>query len=120
MKKNTSEEFNIKDGHAAWGETARIMSIRPDLVHMDECNPEGLKRLGRSDHLQDISTPMDWYANFPTHQAGDPSPASGAMGDRMIDFEVEFLVRRIREIKADNAIEKLLGEFYQKSGEPLA
>lgn len=109
------------DGHAGPGETSMVLKIRPDLVHMDRIpdDDEGKAR-ARLKALRDVGvqTGIWWYADYPTHYAGDASTAEAAVGDRWMNGMAEALARSIRAIKADSETKRLLDEFYAASAKP--
>jgi len=102
--------------HAGNTETSTIMSVRPDLVKLEQSEPEGFPSWGRLENIKnDAFTPMFWYADHPTHQAGHISAARAEVGDFMTDYKVSQIAKILREIKADTVTPALLEEFYTKS-----
>ncbi|MBP2655654.1 MAG: Creatininase [Firmicutes bacterium] len=101
--------------HAGAIETSLIMSIRPELVHMEQVNPEGHKNLGRLNHLPGVAASISWYANFPTHQAGDPSAATSSVGDKLILYAANNVAKAIKAIKEDQAAQSLQDQFFTAS-----
>lgn len=108
--------------HAGNYETAMVMALRPELVNMDHIETEGINSYGLLDHFKDpgtgandIYTGIWWYADHPTHFAGDPSSASVAKGERILDLVVRNTARKIKTIKEDTVAERLLKEFYEKA-----
>src|SRR3954451_11992778 len=67
------------DGHAGGGETSLILAVRPDLVDMQKVpeDDEG-QALNRLRELNEagVRTGIWWYADFPTHYAGDAHAAT--------------------------------------------
>ena len=109
------------DGHAGPGETSMILQIRPDLVHMDRVPKDGEGTAqARLKALRDVGvqTGIWWYADHPTHYAGDASTAEAAVGDRWMDGMAEALARSIRAIKADTEARRLQDEFFAASARP--
>src|SRR6185437_5640896 len=78
------------DGHAGGGETSLILAVRPDLVDMQKVpeDDEGHAR-NRLRALQDagVRTGIWWYADFPTHYAGDARLATAEAGERLFEAE---------------------------------
>jgi len=103
------------DGHAGESETSQILSIRPDLTHLDKVpsDPEGMP-LGRLKTLRDagVYTGIWWYSDHPTHYAGDARPATAAKGERELDAHARHLAVAIRAIKEDQTTQHLQDEFY--------
>ena len=103
------------DGHAGPGETSMMLAIRPDLVHMDRVpSEEEWKAQGRLAALQEagVETGMWWYADHPTHYAGDAHPGNADTGNRLIDARAERIAQAVRAIKADNATAGLQRLFH--------
>lgn len=103
--------------HGGNFETSRIMVIRPDLVKMDQVEQEGLKNYGMLNHLNDVYTAVNWYANHPTHFAGEPYHATPELGQLGIKLVTKKVVACIKAIKEDNVVAELLSEFYSKTHE---
>ncbi len=105
------------DGHAGEWETSAILSIRPDLVHMDRVREdgEGLPQ-ERLKPLRDlgVSTGIWWYADHPTHYRGDDATktASAEKGDRWLAASARALAGALRAIKADTESLRLQKEFF--------
>ena len=109
------------DGHAGPGETSMILAVRPDLVHMDRVPADDeYKARGRLQALREVGveTGMWWYADHPTHYAGDARPAVAEAGNRLLDSRAEAIARAIRAIKADTESTRLQEEFYTASLSP--
>lgn len=101
-----------EDGHAAKTETELVMAYRPELVHMDRVNPVGAVNQHRLDHMQGIQTPVSWYADHPTHQDGDPMPASGEIGRKKYEIAAKYVAGLIRTIKEDEKTGEIMREYY--------
>jgi creatinine amidohydrolase len=105
-------------GHADEIETACMMEIRPDLVHLDRAGAESglpMKRMT----VQDVNTAMRWYADFPNHYAGDPSGAAAELGSLVVEAQVRGLAEVFRSVKEDETTRKLQEEFYTRSERPV-
>jgi creatinine amidohydrolase len=105
------------DGHAGETETSAMLALRPDLVDrtaLQRAEDEGA-RLGRLDHLPDLATPLDWYADHPTHYAGDGRYGTPQKGQFVLEAATRKVVGQMRVIKADGALPQLLEEFYRRS-----
>ena len=101
--------------HGGNNESSRIMVIRPDLVKMDQVEQEGLKDYGKLNHLNDVYTSVNWYANHPTHFAGEPYHATPELGQLSIKMVTKKVVECIKLIKEDDVVANLLEEFYSKT-----
>jgi len=103
-------------GHADEMETSLMLHVRPDLVHMEDLTgPEDGVARGQAKHLAGIHHSLRWYADHPTHYAGDAHTASAEKGKFLFDAMVEKLARQMRTIKADEVVPELLQGFYEKS-----
>jgi creatinine amidohydrolase len=106
-------------GHAGSDETSMVQVIRPDLVHPDLASKQSGKDLNRLEEIPDQYTGIWWYAKFPNHYGGESSIPSMEYGKMINEQLIEQLVRLIRTLKANNTIEQLQKEFYQKAENPL-
>lgn len=107
-----------QDYHAGAGETSLILAIHPALVQMERvpADEEG-QPLERLKALRDagVRTGIWWYADYPTHYAGDARPASGEVGAQLLGAVAEALAGVVRLIKADTVTPDLLRQFYGDS-----
>jgi len=112
------------DGHAGESETSAILSIRPDLVHLDRAPADGEGMpLGRLNTLREmgINTGIWWYADHPTHYRGDGRPATAEKGEAYLAARARALARVIRAIKDDQVTKQLQDEFFSASNhQPLS
>lgn len=106
------------DGHAGPGETSMMLALRPDLVHMDkipkDSEHKARERL-RALHEVGVQTGIWWYADYPTHYAGEASTATAETGDRWLNQAAEGVARAVRVIKADTVAKQLQDEFFAAS-----
>ncbi len=103
------------DGHAGEKETSAILSIRSDLVRLDQLHADGEGMpLERLKTLRDmgIYTGIWWYADHPTHYRGDGVPATSEKGERLLTAQAHALARAIRAIKEDQETKRLQDEFF--------
>jgi len=98
--------------HAGALETSLIMAIIPELVRMEQTNPEGTKNLGRLQHLPGVVTPIAWYADHPTHQAGEPALATRQVGDKILLYAAQNVAKLVKAIKEDKLVKDLQDEFF--------
>jgi creatinine amidohydrolase len=109
------------DGHAGPGETSMMLAIRPDLVHLDrvpageEWRPRGRLRALREAGAE---TGMFWYADYPTHYAGDAHPATAEAGERLLDARAAVIARAVRAVKADSETARLQETFHAGAEHP--
>jgi creatinine amidohydrolase len=71
-------------------------------------------------HEAGVQTGMWWYADYPTHYAGDANAASPDIGERLLEALTEALVRAVRAIKEDTTTKRLQDEFFAASAKPQA
>lgn len=102
------------DFHAGELETSLLMAHRPELVRHECAELESGKDLRRLEHLSDTFTGIWWYARFPHHYAGDARPASGSLGEALLQEYVLQFVRMLRAVKQDQTAPRLQREFYRR------
>jgi creatinine amidohydrolase len=107
------------DEHAGESETAKMMIVRPDLLHMDRATSESGADQHRLDLPPGVYTGIWWYARFPDHYAGDGSVATHELGEYQMKWWVDSVAKVITAIKADDESLKLQNEFFEKSTHPL-
>lgn len=108
-------------GHGGERETSVVMAVRPDLVATEAITPpkDGQPR-GAQAGLEGMENPLIWYANHPTHYAGDARAATAEKGEFLVNAFVQRLARMIRAVKSDSVTAGLLQEFYDRSDNPDA
>ena len=110
-----------EDGHAGPGETSMMLALRPDLVDMSKipADDEGKAR-GRLQALREagIQTGIWWYADHPTHYAGNAAHGTAEAGERILDAIAQSIAGAVRAIKADTAAKQLQDEFFAKAQAP--
>ena len=102
--------------HAGFLETALMMHLRPELVHMDRVKvseSESLERL-KNIEAQNIFSGFNWYAKYPHHFAGDPCGATAEHGAFIFDILLANTLKAIDEIKADKLSLKMIKEYNKK------
>ena len=104
--------------HAGDTETSALHVIRPDLVHPEQIPADGEGNpLGRLKTLseQGVGSTIWWYADYPTHYAGDASTASAEKGEQLLNTTAQTLATAIRAIKQDSEAKRLQDEFFAAS-----
>ena len=101
------------DGHAGERETSTLLYLRPDLMKMERAGDESGRPQERL-NLPGLYTGIWWYADFPNHYAGDGAAGSVELGKLITDYQVETIVRNLRQIKNDEATLDLQNEFYDR------
>jgi len=117
---NWWEDLEVEEakrlGHAGEGETSGQLAVNPELVKMDQVPPpQQGQPLGRYAHLSGLSTPMNWYADYPNQYAGDGSRGTVEQGEELIEAAVEKVVKQIRAVKQDKTASQLYEEFLGRS-----
>ncbi|MGI5868502.1 MAG: creatininase family protein [Kiritimatiellia bacterium] len=103
-------------GHACVIETSEVLALRPETVRMDRVDvseAHRLNRLGKFKGLP-VETPLDWYADYPNHIAGDPSEARAEWGEWLLDLWATNLANVIRLVRDDEMTPHLLDEYYMR------
>lgn len=101
-------------GHADETETSMMLAIAPGLVKMDRVPPEPGMPQRRLKHLPGVYSGIWWYADYPTHYAGDARTASAEKGQKLMEIYVTGLADAIRQIKQDQTVPTLEKEFFDK------
>lgn len=102
--------------HAGEGETSQVLAFRPELVLMERVpeQPEEGAARGRLKTLADVNvfTAIWWYADYPTHYAGDARTAAAEKGERLLQAQARQLAAVLRAVKQDEVTARLQDEFY--------
>ncbi|MHB9133281.1 MAG: creatininase family protein [Armatimonadota bacterium] len=111
-----SEEWKAQmvsefDSHGGEMETSLLMRINPNLVKMQAATNNGM-RMNRLAHLPKVYTSVLWYADFPSHFAGDPTHATPEKGEFLLERFSAQVANIIKGIKADTETQRLAAEFY--------
>jgi len=119
LKPEYDDEIRSRTGmvdmgaHAGFYETALMMHLRPDLVHLNEVVLDESKDLGRLKSTKDagLFTGFDWYASFPHHFAGNPTEATASYGEVIFDVLCKKTADLFDIIKNDNASLPVIKEY---------
>jgi creatinine amidohydrolase len=101
------------DMHAGETETATLLALRPDLVHLDRAGSES----GADQHrlqLPDLYTGIWWYARFPNHYAGNGAVATAELGRILVEHRVASIAKAIGAVKADTSTLPIQQEFFDR------
>ena len=111
------DQMRKTDGrHAGETETSSVLYLRPELVHLEDIkDPDAWRPQGRQDALGGVGSPFGWYAQYPTHYAGDARPARPELGEFLIGVQVRHLAEAIRAVKADTVTPELQREFHERA-----
>lgn len=102
------------DQHAGERETSTLLYLRPDLVKMDSATNESGLNQRRLDLPPTVYTAIWWYAAYPNHYAGEGAKATKELGQLIVDYEIESLVKALKAIKADTKTLELQNEFFNR------
>jgi creatinine amidohydrolase len=106
------------DAHAGEGETAAIMSTRPELYKPEYVARESGADQKRLDLPAGTYTGIWWYARFPNHYGGDAAPATKELGDFDMKAWAAWVANTIRAVKADEIAPRLQKEFFERAKQP--
>jgi creatinine amidohydrolase len=105
--------------HADEIETSRMLVVRPDTVKLNQVSNTG-NPLGRMDAFnKKLFTAMFWYADYPTHYAGQAEYATAVKGEAFVRERAEKLAEVIRLAKSDATPGKLQEEFFRLAQRPV-
>ena len=103
-------EMGTKIGHACMGETAFMMGIAPESVHLDRLGIESGLSLHKTDYLREAGIKiMDdgWDINYPNAYSGhDPIGCNERIGKAAVRFEAERFAHAIKVYKDDENLLK--------------
>ncbi|MEI6285745.1 MAG: creatininase family protein [Bacillota bacterium] len=91
-------------GHAGNMETAMVMALLPETVHMEYAEKEDCEPTARLKSIAGVSAPIEWYADYPNHYAGSPLAATAAVGKKMYEALADDTARIFAEIKNSKAL----------------
>lgn len=99
-------------GHACMSETACMMAIAPDAVHMDKLGIESGLPTGKSTYLREVGIEVEdggWGLEFPNAYSGtDPIGCNERIGRACLRIEAERLAKAARVFKEDTYLLELL------------
>ena len=105
-------------GHADEARASFMMVVRPDLVKIDRADEEsGAPKDGLP--LENIFTGIWWYVKYPNHYSGDAKHANKALGELVVEQQVQSLLGAIKAVKADKYTIEMQNRFYDESRNPL-
>lgn len=115
LREEIMETKELGLGHADESETSNTLVTYPYLVKMDRIPKEPGISLDRLKHLpKGLSTPLDWYACYPEHYAGDARSASKEKGEKILEKHVDYVVELIKAVKKDNVTKNLYDDFFSR------
>lgn len=105
------------DGHAGEEETSMMTVITPDLVDQSALKSEsGLDQARLK--IPFGYTGIWWYAKYPNHFASDVNTPNPKLGELLLKSWSGQVVELIKYLKADNTIEQLESEFFNRADNP--
>jgi creatinine amidohydrolase len=110
-------EQNMFIGHACMGETAHMMGISPESVHLDRLGIESGLSNHKTDYLSKakIQIPRGWDINYANNFSGDdPVGCNERIGRASVRIEAERFAAALKLYKEDQNITKWLLDDYQK------
>lgn len=107
-------------GHADIMESSEMLLLAPECVHMDRVNVEESKALNRLAQYREakVRTSLDWYADYPSHFAGDPTGATAEHGEWLFETYADTLAKTIDQVKRDKLTPRFLEEYYSTAEKP--
>lgn len=105
-------------GHACMGETAYIMGLSPQSVHLERLGKEsGLPQESPIKHITDagiITDSYDWFRTFPNWYEGhDPVGCNERIGKAAVRMESERIAKAFKVYKEDEAFVNYVKNSYK-------
>lgn len=95
-------------GHGCFGETAYMMGISPEAVHMDRLGIESGHSTHKADHLLKAGIRLasnGWDINYPNaYSADDPIGCNERIGKSALRIEAERAAKAFKLFKEDNTL----------------
>jgi creatinine amidohydrolase len=110
-KRRSDPEKNM---HAGEGETALMMYLRPDTVHLEHAQDESGADEARLKLPPDLYTPIWWYARFPNHYSGEGQKATRELGEAMAEEIIDHVAELLKIVKADDRTLELQNEYFDR------
>jgi creatinine amidohydrolase/Fe(II)-dependent formamide hydrolase-like protein len=111
-------EEGMTVGHACMYETANMMGICPENVHLERLGIESGLSNGKADYLREAKINIisgGWDINYPNSFTGhDPVGCNERIGKASIRIAAEIVASKYKLLKEDTNLEKWLLEDYQK------
>jgi creatinine amidohydrolase len=102
------------DYHGGELETSLQLALDAGLVRLEAVGRESGADQDRAPGLAPLQTPVNWYARFPNHYAGDAAKASAEKGRTLVEAAVAGIAGTLRRIKSDDRTLDLMREFYAR------
>lgn len=105
-------------GHACMSETAFMMGITPENVHLDKLGKEDGKNRHTVDYLRDVGITLGnygWMLNYPNaYCGGDPIGCNERIGKVTLRICAERLAQSVKVLKEDEMLLKQQEEEWSK------
>ena len=107
------------DGHAGEVETSTMMYLHPELAKPERFSDYGhpMERLEAFKNAG-LTTGVDWYSDFPGHQAAEKVKFTAEKGKAIVDAHVDYIIRQIRLVKSDETPIELYRQFHERAENP--
>ena len=113
-------EEKLQVGHACFGETAYMLAISPEHVHMDRLGIESGKSLGLTKKFADAGIFMrdgGWGIDYPNAFCGDhPFGCNERIGKAALQMEARRLAKAIKVMKDDEDLLRWNQEKWARFG----
>lgn len=108
----------MKGGHACMSETAYMMGVAPETVHLDRLGIESGARVDCVKHFRDAGISIrdeGWIMLYPNNFAGDdPIGCNERIGQAALRMEAERLANAIKVFKEDEVLPNWEKEFRRR------
>jgi len=101
------------DQYTGEPETSVMLYYQPELMRMDRITNQSGANQGLLP-LNNLYTPIWWYAAYTDHYPGEEGKASTELGKFISDHEIASFVKALKEVKLDTKTLQLQNEFYDK------
>ncbi|MDF2723527.1 MAG: Creatininase [Paenibacillus sp.] len=100
--------------HAGFGETAMVMGVDEQIVHLERKDEMDFSNRGRLSDLEQagLSTWMAWYGKYPNNYSGDPAGATANIGKAITRQIAQKAAHAIRLVKQNDEAFELQNEFF--------
>lgn len=102
-------EERLLIGHACLGETALVMSVAPESVHLDKLGIESGKSTHEADYLAKAGIHIKdngWGINYPNAYTGDDHECNERIAKATLRYTAEVYAERFRVFKEDENVLK--------------
>jgi creatinine amidohydrolase len=104
-----------KQMHAGEDETAMLLELRPQDVHLEHAKDESGEDQKRLTVPPELYTPIWWYARFPNHYSGEGGKATPELGKELVERTVAQLAGLLKFVKSDERTLALQNEFFDRA-----